>query len=160
MHNLSGRFFFFCQSSTSNISIIQVSSSIYVCVHAKCVCVCVRACTCVCLCAWHAYWWAIWSDNGSQGVRKTACASAAKKKEKKNRQSNVNHVLTMPFFVFERTVFKLHTGLPLCDFRDPGWVEFIVGWSQLTNCSRKNFTSLFSFFFYPLRLFKRKKRVQ
>ena len=38
-------------------------------------------------------------------------------------------------------MFKLHTGLPLCDFRDPGWV--IVGWSQLTNCSRKNFTSLF-----------------
>ena len=62
-------------------------------------------------------------------MRKTACASAAKKKKKKekNRQSNVNHVLTKPFFVFERTMFKLHTGLPLCDFRDPGWVEFIVG---------------------------------
>ena len=56
-----------------------------------------------------------------------ACASAAKKERKKNRQSNVNHVLMMPFFVFERTMFKLHTGLPLCDFRDPGWVEFIVG---------------------------------
>ena len=76
----------------------------------------------MCVCVLHAYWWAIWGDNGSQGMRKTACASAAKKEK---RQSNVNHVLTMFFFVFERTMFKLHTGLPLCDFRDTDWLGWI-----------------------------------
>ena len=130
-------FFFLGLDSTSNTAIVQVSSSM------MCVCSCVRACarTRACVCVACILMGHLKRQRASRSEENSMCICSKKKQKKRKKKTDKATWITcwtMSFFVFKRSTFKQQTGLPLYDFRDPGWVE--LGGSGIL------------FFFIPLPL--------